>query len=451
MEMNARDKQERDRRDDERRQEDLRREERREKRELEYRAQAEQREAKMILALKESQNVPHDIHVENSKLPSMSKGEEVDSFIEFFESALLVAKVPKDKWLEKLHPALDSATKVLVKETITRPGVTYEEVKQALIGQTHLSFSAASEAIDTLDDHRVEKLPERQAILSVAKLFKQVTTDATSDDEIHIYSAIATCRCSFNPDLKQYLDLKGTFDLDGVCKAIGEWKRSHLGMSMWEFRTKRPVDRQVVRSSQPHGKRTGECYSCGKPGHFAQECRSRLYKERQPAQQGSSEGQVVKKELGLEKPLQKRDLSEVTCYTCRQKGHMSPKCFKRTSKVKRVKVCEDQVVSLRRNEIFGAVGPHRMPVTCDTGAEVTVVPEECVEPHQKTGESCVLRSFNDTKTTGECCVVTITVGKSTFTKKAVTQPGVDLGWSVCLSLDMTDPEESQFLLREMQR
>ena len=114
-------------------------------------------------------------------------------------------------------------------------------------------------------------------------------------------------------------------------------------------------------------------------------------------------------------------------------------------------MCEDQIVSLTRNEIFSAVGPHRMPVTCNTGAEVTVVPEECVEPYQKTGETCVLRSFNDSKTTGECCTMTITVGDSTFTKKAVTQPGANLGWSVCLSLDMADPQESQFLLREITR
>ena len=92
-----------------------------------------------------------------------------------------------------------------------------------------------------------------------------------------------------------------------------------------------------------------------------------------------------------------------------------------------------------------------MPITCDTGAEVTVVPAESVEPHQKTGELCELKAFNDSKTTGEYCNVTITVGETTFRRKAVTQPGADLGWSVCLSLDMADPQESHFLLKEMTR
>ena len=101
--------------------------------------------------------------------------------------------------------------------------------------------------------------------------------------------------------------------------------------------------------------------------------------------------------------------------------------------------------------MFGSVGPHRMPITCDTGADVTVIPDECVEPHQRTGEYCELKAFNDSKSTGEWCKVDITVGDVTFQKTAVTQPGESLGWSVCLSLDMADPLEGQFLVEKMKQ
>ena len=364
--------------------------------------------------------------MDNCKLPTMSKGEEVDLFIELFESALVVEKVPKEKWLGKLHSALNSETKALVKDTITRVGVTYEEVKDTLLGQTLLSFVAVSEALDSLENQRVDKLPGRQALLKIAKLLKRVAKDAKTEEEIYSYITVAMAIWSLNPEFKQYLDLRGKLDLDSVSNMIGEWETSNPGMSIWDFKKKCPIDRQALRKSQPYVKKSGECYFCGKPGHFAQDCRTTLFKERQSVQENSLEGQVARRELGSEKPVPKRDLSEVTCYTCRQKGHMSPNCPKRANKVKRVKVSEDQIVSLRRNEVFGSVGPHRMPVTCDTGAEITVVPAECVEPHQKTGEKCVLRSFNDAKITGECCTVDITVGDSIFRKKAVTQPGLIL-------------------------
>ena len=84
---------------------------------------------------------------------------------------------------------------------------------------------------------------------------------------------------------------------------------------------------------------------------------------------------------------------------------------------------EKLIESLRRNEVFGAVGPHRMPITCDMGAEVTIVPEEAVEQEQLTGETCELRSFNDGKSIGKSCVVQISVDGVTLTKQAVTQPG----------------------------
>ena len=204
-------------------------------------------------------------------------------------------------------------------------------------------------------------------------------------------------------EVKTYLDLKGITKPEEYFRATEEWQRTHPGRSVWDHKVRGSAERSGCKGMGSPNRKQGECFSCGKPGHYAHECRSKMYKERQSAQQTSVEGLGVKKEPGSEKSVQRRDMSEVTCYNCRQRGHIAPNCPKRDNKVKRVKVCEDQIVSLRRNEIFSAVGPHRMPVTCDTGAEVTVVPEECVEPHQKTGETCVLRSFNDSKTTGECC------------------------------------------------
>ena len=61
--------------------------------------------------------------------------------------------------------------------------------------------------------------------------------------------------------------------------------------------------------------------------------------------------------------------------------------------MKKVTVEESKLESLKHNEVFGAVGPHRMPVTLDTGAEITVVSEEAVEPSQFTGDTCELHSF----------------------------------------------------------
>ena len=87
LEMNAA----RDKRDAEREEQRLEREERRERREQELREEAEQREIKLLLALKVAQPaVPQTVHLDNTKLPTMSKGEDVELFVELFETALTV-------------------------------------------------------------------------------------------------------------------------------------------------------------------------------------------------------------------------------------------------------------------------------------------------------------------------------------------------------------------------
>ena len=135
-------------------------------------------------------------------------------------------------------------------------------------------------------------------------------------------------------------------------------------------------------------------------------------------------------------------MSQITCFKCRQQGHISPNCPNRTTqKVKR----------LRSNEAFGAVGPYRMPITCDTGADITVVPEEAVQQHEFTGESCELRSFNNGKSLGKRCIVNISVGEHRFTREAVTQPGQALGWSICLSLNLADSSDKAFLQDQITR
>ena len=193
------------------------REERREK-------DRDDREAKLLLALKEAQPaVPQTVHLDNIKLPTMNKGEDVEVFVELFETAMRVGEVPEAKWTSKLHAALDMDTKLTLKEVMTNPHSTYEEIKQALVGQGHLTFTAASEALMTLDEGNVTKLPMRQAIQKLARLYEKATAEATTLRENCLYSAVATARFFLNPDLKQYVDVKGTFDTDGFCRSVEEW------------------------------------------------------------------------------------------------------------------------------------------------------------------------------------------------------------------------------------
>ena len=415
-------------------------------REEERRTEAEERERKMVQALKETRPV-----VESIKIPTMEKDADIESFLELFETALAVAKIPEEKWLARLHTALNTETKLLVREVFTDPDATYADAKLALTGQTHMSFSAASEAMMTMDDGRIAKMPIRQGAQRIASYLKKACEKAPTWGDTHLYGATAIMRYYMNSELKTYLDLKGIEKPDEYFRSVDEWKRTHPGRNIWDAKLKGTFERQTYRPGGYANRKQGECYLCRKPGHFAAECRSRPAGEKTsfPRQETPGGTQQQARPDGP-RPSRggQRPAGELTCFSCHQKGHISPNCPTKR-KVKKVQILEESIATLKSNEVFGAVGPHRMPITIDTGAEVTVVPAEAVEKSQLTGEVKTLRSFNNGESEGKVCIVTITIDDQVFEKQAVTQPGESLGWSVCLSLDLTDREERCFMTKQI--
>ena len=448
-------------REEERRREDDIREERRIEREAKEREVAAEREVQLIATLKAAQPaVPQTVHLDTTKLPAMTKGEDLELFLELFESALTAGGVPLDKWVSKLHASLDTDTKLAIKETITAPGATYEDIKNALVGQTHLTFAAASESLLTLEQGAITKLPIRQAVQKVARLYEKITREATTMREMCLYSAVATVRVALAREVKQYIDIKGSCEWNSFCCSLEEWQRTNPGRPMWENKGRHVPDRHMFPYRQPSRsagsiRKLGECFHCGKQGHFAAECRSRLAGDKPTpprqeapvtAQQPQTRPDVPKQSRGIQ-----RLLADTTCFNCHQRGHISPNCPMKKAKVKKVRVDEDKIEILKKNEVFGAVGPHRMPITLDTGAEISVVPEEAVEPQQFSGKQRTLWSFINAESVGKVCTINVTVGEHVLQKEAVTQPGASLGWSACLSFDLMDPVEREALTRQIEQ
>ena len=205
------------------------------------------------------------------------------------------------------------------------------------------------------------QLPIRQAVQKVARLFEKVTTEATTLREMCLYSAVAVTRFALSREPKQYIDVKSTFDWNGFCRSIEEWQRTNPGRPVWDSRVRQTIDKPAYSERQSFkgssNRKQGDCYFCGKPGHYAQECRARL-RDRQVEVPVPQNSPTPKREQGTEKRVGQRPLSETTCFNCHQKGHISPNCPMKRTKVKKVKVDEEKIEILKENEVFGAVGPH---------------------------------------------------------------------------------------------
>jgi len=90
-----------------------------------------------------------------------------------------------------------------------------------------------------------------------------------------------------------------------------------------------------------------------------------------------------------------------------------------------------------------------MPITCDSGAQISVVPEECVEGSEFTGDSQTLEDFHTGKVTGRVCNVVFEIAGRKFPKKAVTLPGELLRWTPCMVIPLAPRTEMDFILEQM--
>ena len=108
-------------------------------------------------------------------------------------------------------------------------------------------------------------------------------------------------------------------------------------------------------------------------GHIFRDCRSRLAGEKQ-ATPSPSHVPTPAVTPAVSKPEKKP-----ICFNCRQVGHKSLQCPKKqaANSVKRIQIPLSKVKMLKQGEVLAAILGQAIPVTIDSGAEITIVPEEC--------------------------------------------------------------------------
>ena len=245
---------------------DREREIERQTRDDQLRREAEQREERLLLALKEAQPiVPQTVTIVNQKLPEMKEGEEIEVFVSMFEAALRASNVPEQQWFAKLHAHLNPNTKLRIQDIIQNPDTTYQMIKDALIGCGTLTFSAASEALMSADRGKILALPYRQAVDKMARLLEKVAKEAADEKEIYQYIAIAHTRYHLNPEVKQYVDLKGDFTKENHCRTVEEWQSTQAPGTKWSKKTEiqsNTFARQTNLTTM--SRKPGSCFHCGK-------------------------------------------------------------------------------------------------------------------------------------------------------------------------------------------
>ena len=104
---------------------------------------------------------------------------------------------------------------------------------------------------------------------------------------------------------------------------------------------------------------------------------------------------------------------------------------------------------LIQGEVLATISGQAIQVTIYSGADINIVPEECVQEQEFTGKVAIVHACNRTKSVGKWSNVSITIGDRQFVRKVVSHSGEEISWMGLLSFDLHNKEERAYLFNEI--
>ena len=434
------------------RQRDKEREERRVEREEKREEEREAREARLLETLRATQPaVPQKVTINSNRLPVMKQGDNIETFLPQLRGALVSLNIPEEDWKGHIYSQVTTEAKDNVMHLLADDTATYDAVEQGLLGIADMSFANAAEAIFSPMTYERTKQSSRTIVKQVTRWVEKLIQNETYKEAAEKV-AIAYVRSKMIQDYKTFMDLTEADSNPKYSMKMDEWERAHPEIKQ-RFKIDNPSSSRREQVYQMERKKGVTCFHCQKVGHISRECRTRLAagKESTPALAQATPASAQATPPNHTQPsMRKTDRNPIICYNCQEQGHKAPQCPKRVTSVKRVQIPINRVKLLKENEVMGKVQGHLLPITVDTGAEITVVPEECVGESELTGESFTVNTFNNTKVVGKKCNVQVQVGDRVFPRTAVTQPGEAISWTALLSFKLSNHQERDYLGKQLE-
>ena len=324
-------------------------------------------------------------------IPNHQQSEDVEDFLLTSERKLLAGGIPEGEWLAIIASKLSGEVGSSWQELCVTSD-EYQEVKSAVLKGYGYTTKAAGEAYYAFRAESLRGMAADQVYRKGAQLLKRMVAPRVIDKELEFDLVQPWVRACVGKRARAVLDARVVENVEDLVEGLQDYLASDgdkvagktavfgtegTGFKRQAYSADSRSDRGKAGALGNSSASSMKCFKCGKLGHKAADC---WQGERGVPGAKQAEGTSTK----------------IVCYVCGVEGHKSTACPGKKEAQKGSVSKSVRQLSLKESRdtiIQGTVNGQGASLLLDSGAHITVVPEDMVTDSQKTGRSVMVRAF----------------------------------------------------------
>ena len=325
-----------------------------------------------------------------SSLSVYQTDEDVEEFLLAQERKLGLGGIPESEWLTLIAPKLTGGLGTSWQE-LCDEGLDYWAVRTALLKGCGYTPGLAGEAYYAFRQEQLKGMAGEQVFKKGAQLLKRMVAPLVLEKAAIFKIVKPWVYACVGRRARAVLEAREIEDAEALARGLQDFLShegekvpgkaavfggAHPSEKRQFYHSDSERERGVAGTAGGHNGSSMKCFRCGKVGHKAVDC---------------WQGGAGKQE--------EASISKIICYICGVEGHKATTCpgKKEAQKGANVKLIQQVRLSKEYDTVIeGKVDGWGVSLVLDSGAHITIVPEDMVAERRKTGEYVELKGYQAT-------------------------------------------------------
>ena len=247
------------------------------------------------------------------KLVPLSAKDDIEAYLVTFERIMVAHEIRKDQWPYQLAPQLTGKAQLAFAAMLSTEAKDYDAIKAAVLARYDVNEETYHRRFRSATKQRDETYQELS--IRLLDLQNKWLRNCTSVKKM----AELICLEQFYETLPVEIKTRVRDKKPETCQQAGELADEYV-------QTRQISPTPVVHSHNRSFVSQKRCFSCNQVGHFVKDCPDDNSRAEKEESSGSKSVAKTKSNNTVATGRSKGEQSNVKCYNCGQRGHISTKC-----------------------------------------------------------------------------------------------------------------------------